>query len=690
MFFERNVKMKADFSGYATKAGLKCSDGLTIMPGAFKHQDTAQVPLVWQHDHNNVKNVLGHAILEHREDGVIAHCFFNDTDEAKHAKALVQHKDITMLSIWANELIKRSQNVVHGVIREVSLVLSGANPGAVIQNVHLQHDGEDIELEDEAIIFTGLEFMHDNLADESTASEDTIIEDGQTTEEGDEDLTHAATGPDATVREVYESMTKEQQDVVHYLIAEAIGASEEDPAEAADDLKQDNLDPITADDNGTTDPEGNEDMTKILKHNVFETQGEVSSEDTVLAHDAMREIFSIATSGTGSSLRSAVDQYALAHGITNIDQLFPDAQMLGTTPEWLKRRTEWVDMFLSAASKSPFSRIKTMYADITEEDARAKGYIKGTLKREEFFSVAKRVTTPTTIYKKQKIDRDDMIDITDFDVVTWLKAEMRIMIDEELARAALLGDGRDVSSEDKINEQNIRPIATDHELYSVLLLANIDDALSSVSEIIETIILNRFQYKGTGTPYFFTSETYIAKFLLLKDSTGRRIYKNLEELAADLRVAGVVPVEAMEEYADLIGIIVNPVDYRFGADRGGQVTMFDDFDIDYNQNKYLIETRTSGALGRLKSALVIKKASAGAVLVVPTIPTFNQSTGVITIPTVTGVTYKRGDTDATVTAGAMTALAAGANLRIYAVPASASYYFSTSEDDSWVFSRDES
>jgi HK97 family phage prohead protease len=689
MFFERNVKMKADFSGYATKAGLKCSDGLTIMPGAFKHQDSAQVPLVWQHDHNNVKNVLGHAILEHREDGVIAHCFFNDTDEAKHAKALVQHKDITMMSIWANELIKRSQNVIHGVIREVSLVLSGANPGAVIQNVHIQHDGDDVELEDEAIIFTGLEFMHDNLADDSNTSEDTTIEVEETTDEGAEELTHAATGPDATVREVYESMTTEQQDVVHYLIAEAIGASEEAPAEAADDLKQDNLESTDAD-NGTTNPEGNEDMTKILKHNVFETQGEAGSEDTVLAHDAMREIFSIATAGGGSSLRQAVDQYALAHGITNIDQLFPDAQMLGTTPEWLKRRTEWVDMFLSGASKSPFSRIKTMYADITEEDARAKGYIKGTLKREEFFSVAKRVTTPTTIYKKQKIDRDDLIDITDFDVVTWLKAEMRIMIDEELARAALLGDGRDVSSEDKINEQNIRPIATDHELYSVLLQVNIDDANSSVMEVVDTIIMNRFQYKGTGTPYLFMSESYIGKFLVLKDSTGRRIWKNLDELAADIRVAGIVPVEAMEEYADLVGIIVNPVDYRFGSDRGGQVTLFDQFDIDYNQEKYLIETRASGALGKLKSALVIKKVAASAVLAVPVIPTFNQSTGVITIPTVTGVTYKRGDTDATVTAGAMTALAAGANLRIYAVPASASYYFATSDDDSWVFSRDES
>jgi HK97 family phage prohead protease len=689
MFFERNVKMKADFSGYATKAGLKCSDGLTIMPGAFKHQHNAQVPLVWQHGHNNVKNVLGHAILEHREDGVFCYCFFNDTDEAKHAKQLVEHKDITMLSIWANELIKRSQNVIHGAIREVSLVLSGANPGAVIQNVHLQHDGEDIELEDEAIIFTGLEFMHDNLADDSNASEDTTTEDEVTTADGSDNLAHADTDEEVTVREVYEGMSKQQQDVVHYLIAEAIEASEETTA-AEDEVKQDNLESTTADDNGTTDPEGNEDMTKILKHNVFETQGEAGSEDTVLAHDAMREIFSMATAGGGTSLRQAVDQYALAHGITNIDQLFPDAQMLGTTPEWLKRRTEWVDMFLSGASKSPFSRIKTMYADITEEDARAKGYIKGTLKREEFFSVAKRVTTPTTIYKKQKIDRDDLIDITDFDVVTWLKAEMRIMIDEELARAALLGDGRDISSEDKISESNIRPIATDHELYAVLLQVNIDDANSSVMEIVDTIIMNRYQYKGTGTPYLFMSESNIGKFLVLKDSTGRRIWKNLEELAADIRVAGIVPVEAMEEYPDLVGIIVNPVDYRFGSDRGGQVTLFDQFDIDYNQEKYLIETRASGALGKLKSALVIKKVASTAVLAVPVIPTFNQSTGVITIPTVTGVTYKRGDTDATVTAGAMAALAAGANLRIYAVPASASYYFATSDDDSWVFSRDES
>jgi hypothetical protein len=344
---------------------------------------------------------------------------------------------------------------------------------------------------------------------------------------------------------------------------------------------------------------------------------------------------------------------------------------------------------MNATRKSPFSRVKTLIADITEEDARAKGYIKGNLKKEEFFSVSKRVTTPTTVYKKQKLDRDDIIDITDFDVVAWLKVEMRLMIDEEIARAALIGDGRDVASEDKINEQNIRPILTDHELYTVTVNVNVSDADSSAEEAVEAIIRHRSKYRGTGQPMFFTTETWIAEFLLIKDGFGRRMYQTLAELATVLRVREIVPVEVMEEVPNVIGIMVNPVDYTFGADKGGQLTMFDDFDIDYNANKYLIETRLSGALTKLKSALVLKAVAAAAALVTPLEPAFNAETGALTIPTVTGVVYRRLDTNAVVNAaGSPYTVASGASLQISAEPASASYFFETSEDDLWTFTAE--
>ena len=666
--------MEADFSGYATKAGLKCSDGRTIMPGAFQHQDQAQVPLVWQHGHSDPENVLGHAVLEHREDGVYAYGFFNSSPKASHAKQLLEHRDIKMLSIWANELVERSGRVLHGAIREVSLVLSGANPGAVIENVSIRHsDGDTVELDDEVIIRTGIEIDHyhdsdeDDVKHEDTASstdeEATSIEDTD-----DDDIVHAD-GEDMTVEEVYNSMTDAQKDVLHYLVGEALAAVEEDATDTNDgEAKQSNT----------------EEGTKMT--NVFEKGDEATTKGAVLSHDDIKGIVADAT--RMGSLKDAVEGYALSHGIEDIDVLFPEARALANTPEWDKRRTEWVASVLGGARKSPFSRIKTVSADITVDEARAKGYVKGTLKKEEFFKVSKRVTTPTTIYKKQKLDRDDMVDITDFDVVTWLKGEMRLMLDEELARAILIGDGRDIAHEDKISEDNIRPIAGDHELFTTVVNVNLDDANSTVQEIIDGIVMNRKYFKGTGMPTMYTTETYIAQFLLLKDTVGRRIYKSLDELAMELRVSAIVPVEVMEEDPSIVAVLVNMNDYVVGADQGGNVSMFDDFDIDYNQYKYLIETRVSGALTKMKSAIVVKKVTGSLVLATPEEPGFVSATGVVTIPSVTGVVYEDDAAPGVpLTPGAQSAINAGASVTINAVP-DTGYYFASSQGDSWTFTRD--
>lgn len=645
--------MEADFSGWATKVGLKCSDGRTIMQDAFKHQDKMRVPLVWQHGHSDPENVLGHAILENRPEGVYAYGFFNDSQKAQHAKGLVIHKDINMLSIWANQLIERSQRVLHGAIREVSLVLSGANPGALIEHVTIRHaDGENQELDDEAIIYTGLEL---ELKHEATPTKkDTPMADDN-----------------VTVQDVYDTLSEEQKNVVHFLIGQAL----EDATASLQQSGMDNteiLDKLNAIQEGLT-----------VTHNVFEKGGE-QTKGITLSHAEVKEIVADATKR--GSLKDAVADYALSHGIENIDLLFPDAVAINDgAPEFLKRRTEWATKLLGSARKSPFSRIKTFAADLTLEEARAKGYVKGTLKKEEFFGVSKRVTTPTTVYKKQKLDRDDVTDITDFDVVAWLKGEMRLMLDEEIARAMLIGDGRDVAHDDKINEGNIRPIASDHELFTTQVYVNIDDNASSIQEVIDAIILNRRFYKGTGLPTMFTTEYYIARFLLLKDSTGRRIYSSLAELAQELRVAEIVGVEVMEEERDLVAIIVNPIDYVVGATRGGEINMFDDFDIDYNQHKYLIETRCCGALTKLKSAMCVRKTVGTNVLATPDAPTFDAIDGELTINDVTGVVYKRTDTNATVTnGGSPYTLTDGQTITIQATPATG-YYFASSEEDSWTY-----
>lgn len=672
--------MEADFSGYATKAGLKCSDGRIIMPDAFKHQDTTKVPLVWQHGHTDPENVLGHAILENRADGVYCYGFFNDTKKAAHARTLVEHKDITMMSIWANDLIERSKRVLHGAIREVSLVLSGANPGALIENITLRHsDGEDdTVLDDEAIIYTGLPFEAEEPALVSHAATSNA-----TTDTSGSDAT---TGP--TVQEIYDSMTPEQKEVLHYMVGEALDSSGGDTT-----LQQSDIDDESKTTGGSTvkhdvddvdDDKKGQKMSAGVKHNVFENTGEDGAK-TVLSHDDMKGI--IASAVRTGSLKDAVEEYALAHGITDIDVLFPDAVNLDKEPQFLQRRVEWVNSLLGAVRKSPFSRIRTTAADITLDEARAKGYVTGALKKEEFFGVTRRITTPTTIYKKQSLDRDDVVDITDFDVVAWLKGEMRVMLDEELARAVLMGDGRDVSHEDKINEGNIRPVAGEHELFATTITVNTKDANSTVAEVIDAIVANRKYYKGTGQPTMFCSETLISQFLLLRDTVGRRIYKDLGEVASELRVSSIVPVEVMEDEADLLAIIFNPVDYVIGATAGGQVSMFDDFDIDYNKQKYLIETRVSGALTRLKSALIVRAVAAGTdTAVVPNAPTFVESTGVVTIVATTNVVYKNADTGDTLSTGAQTAIPADSQINIVAEPTSGHYIASTATAF-WTFIR---
>ena len=687
--------MEADFSGWATKAGLKCSDGRTIMPNAFQHQDQMQVPLVWQHGHSDPENVLGHAILEHRDEGVYAYCYFNDTPKAQHAKSLVRHSDIKNLSIWANQLVERSNKVFHGAIREVSLVLSGANPGALIENVSIRHsDGEIDELEEEAIIYTGLEFEHTELDETDAENNEETTEDetdpavqelfdslteeqklaiqslvGEGAEEGSEESKELAVqhstdlGGDPTIAEIYDSMNDQQKTVLHYLIGQAIEAT-------------------NAENMNHSDEKGNEEMAH---QNVFEQKDEKVVKHEI-SHADLTTI--VADASRIGSLKEAVQDYALSHGIEDIDVLFPDAKNVGGVPEFLKRRTEWVSVVLDGVRKSPFSRLKTIWGDLTYSQARAKGYVKGTMKKEEFFKVARRVTTPTTIYKKQKLDRDDMVDITDFDVVMWLKGEMRLMLDEEIARAILVGDGRDPSDEDKIDEDSIRPIVSDNEVYTTTVNVNIDDSNSSVQELIDAVVLNRSALRGTGLPTMFTTETYIAKMMLLKDSTGRDLYRSLDEIAAKLRASSIVAAEVLEEYEDVVAILVNLTDYTLGADSGGQVSMFDDFDIDYNQYKYLIETRASGALTKLKAALVVNKVASNVTLVTPTAPTFNAVTGVITIPTKTGVVYKDGD-DQTLSPGAQSALDPGESFSVFAYPSSASYAFNTSDDDAWTFTRND-
>lgn len=619
--------MEPDFSGYATKSGLRCSDGRTIMPGAFADQDGTKVPLVWQHGHSDPSNVLGHAVLENRDDGVYAYGFFNDSDSANTARSLVKHGDITAMSIFANRLVEKSRNVMHGFIREVSLVLSGANPGALIDNVNIQHsDGYTEYLEDEAVIYTGLELEH---ADQSTTNnvsqEETNM--AKNTNDGD--------NKEKTVQDVFDSMTEEQQNVVYYMIGAAL---EDAGVSANDDQAADNNEAELSQSDLAADgtPYISHKEAFEMTRNVFEMANQNNSDDSIqhsatLSHSDVENIVKDARK-TGS-LKDAFLEHAAEYGIEDIDFLFPDARNIENSPEFLKRRDEWVASVMGGIKKSPFSRIKSTVADITADEARARGYVKGNLKKEEVIKLLRRKTEPTTIYKKQKLDRDDILDITDLDVISWIKAEMRMMLDEEVARAILIGDGRSEVSEDKIDEDRIRPIAHDDPMYAHRVTVPTD---ANAEEIIEALIRARANYRGSGQPTLFTTLPNLTSMLLLKDKMGRRLYTSQDALASELMAKEIITVEPMEQ-TDIFAIYVNLSDYTAGADKGGEVSMFDDFDIDYNQHKYLIETRMSGALTKPKSAVVIRRQKGKSAT--PKSPSFNSNTNTVTIPSIDGVEY---------------------------------------------------
>lgn len=601
---------KYDFSGWATKFNIKCSDGRTIRDGAFKDQDGQTVPLVYQHCHDSVSNVLGHALLKYVPgEGMYTYGSFNDTEDGQKAKKQVAHGDIRSLSIYANQLQQVNKDVMHGAIREVSLVLAGANIGAVIDNPVLAHgDGEYEDILTEAVIYSGLEqdLTHADAPDDKQANEN-----GEGAKPKDDD-------DDETVQEVLDTLNEKQTKAVAYLLQAALKGDKENDEEDGDEAKHSN-------DNG-----GEETM----KHNVFDK--ETDTQTNVLSHDDFKTI--LADAKRCGSLKDAVlahmEDGVLSHavptdgmetptgtntyGFRDPSMVFPDARAVSATPEWIKRDTDWVSKVVGAAHKTPFSRIKSVFANITEDDARAKGYMKGKLKKEEVFSLLKRATSPQTIYKKQKLDRDDIIDITDFDVVAWIKSEMNIMLDEEKARAILIGDGRLNSSDDKISEDHIRPIVNDKPLFTIKadVEAGSTDELTA-KNVIKACLKSRKDYKGSGTPTLFTTEEWLTNMLLIEDDIGHRLYKTEAEVATACRVKEIVTVPVMEGFKDadnklVYGIIVNMADYTIGADKGGQTSLFEDFDIDYNQEKYLIETRMSGALTKPFSAIVLRAATASA------------------------------------------------------------------------------
>lgn len=583
--------MGYDFSGYATKNDLTCGDGRIIRKDAFKDCDGKTVPLVWHHIHNDPMNVLGHADLENREDGVYAYCSFNDTPQGQNAKALVQHGDVTSMSIYANRLKQQGNNVLHGMIREVSLVLAGANPGALIDPLSIQHDDDTVtELDDEAIIYSG-ELLHADTPKKEEKQED---------DEKEDDVANDSKSSDKTVQDVIDSMTEEQKNVMYYMVGAALkgdGADEDDDA-----------------------AEHSEEYD--MHRNVFDQTDGADTE--TLSHDALNEI--LAEAPRVGNLKDAF----LEHGIENLEILFPEARAIDNTPTFIKRETGWVSAWWGALKKTPFSRIKSRTANITEYEARARGYVKGNQKIEEFFSLAARTTTPTTVYKLQKLDRDDIVDIVDMDVVAWMKQEMRGMLEEELAVATLIGDGRPANDVSKINEQNIRPIYHDDDLYCIHKLVTIPANATYVQiadALIESALLSRKDYKGSGQPWFVTTNDILTRMLLAKDEIGHRLYKTEAELATALRVSRILEVPVLEgatrvaqvpgqtagstvnETRTLLGLIVNPSDYVIGADKGGAVTMFDDFNLDFNKYEYLIETRCSGALQDPYTAIALETTS---------------------------------------------------------------------------------
>lgn len=563
--------MDYDFCGWATRNNLKCSDGRTIQKDAFKDNDGQKVPLVWNHQHNEAFDVLGHAMLENRDEGVYAYCKFNDTESGKTAKLLVQHGDVDRLSIYANKLKQIGSNVTHGDIREVSLVLAAANPGAYIEDV-ITH-GETSE--DEAVIYTGesIELYH---------SEESESKPSEKKEEKKVAVNKK------TVQDVFDEMTEEQKNVVYAMIGIAL-------EENGVDSDEEDVDEM----NHSEEGDGEE-----MKHNVFDNYEK--NENNVLSHADQESI--IKDGKKYGSLKESFLAHAADYGIDQIDMLFPEFQSVnGDTPQFIKRTPDgWVDTVMNSVHHTPFSRIKMMFADIRGDEARAKGYMKGNLKKEEVFGLLKRVVEPTTIYKKQKLDRDDAIDITDFDVVAWLKSEMRMMLDEEIARAILFGDGRSALSEDKISEKNIIPVANDAELYTIKTTVEPESNEKLGHAIITAAVKSQDTYEGSGNTTFYTASSTITDMLLLEDADGHRMYKDMNELALAMNVNKIVKVPASIIPNGIYGVIVDLSDYNVGADKGGAINMFDDFDIDYNQMRYLIETRCSGALVKPYSAIVLK------------------------------------------------------------------------------------
>jgi len=625
-----------DCSGWATKANMLCSDGRTIRKNAFEECDGKTVPVVWNHEHNDPNAVLGHAVLENRDNGVYAYISFNNTEAGQNAKTLVQHKDIDRLSIWANKLKQMGGDVIHGVIREVSLVLAGANPGAVIDSVMAHGDGS----EEEAIIRCG-EYI--DFDDELTHSDEGKKGETEVGTDNKEQKPAAKNDDGKTVADVFNTLTEEQKTVVYAMIGQALEeagvnaddegktevkhAASEDDSSDSDETVADVFNTLTdkqktvvysmigqaLEDAGvdTDDVEHSEEgETDFMKRNVFDKETNTQDQE-ILTHSEFQEI--IGEARRRGSLKDAF----LEHGITDIDTLFPDAQTIDKTPGFIQRDNGWVAGVMAAVHKTPFSRVKSIFADITEDEARAKGYIKGKQKKDEVFKMLKRVTTPVTVYKKQSLDRDDMLDITDFDMIPWLKGEMRMMLNEELARAFLFGDGRSTSAEDKINEQNIRPVWTDDDVYTVkseITITKATTAEEKAQAFIKACIKSRKAYKGSGNPTMYMSEDMLTDCLLLEDKNGRVIYDTVEKLATRLRVNKIVPVPVMEGLSRikganthfLAGLYVNLTDYNVGTDRGGDVTMFDDFDIDFNKQKYLIETRCSGAMCKPYGAVAIE------------------------------------------------------------------------------------
>ena len=616
-----------DFAGWVTKNNVKCADGRIIRHNAFKDQDGTKVPLVWMHQHGGIENVLGNVLLQNRPEGVYGYGSLNESEAADMARIILKHDDVTSMSIYANNLTSHGSDVIHGTIREVSLVLAGANPDAKIDQVVVHSDSDENELylfndEDNTlrhsdtgdILFEPVDenvIVHADDNKEGDVADNKTDDNFEDTKSKETETTKSEGADDKTIADVVDTMSEEQKTAMYYLIGQALKSN-------------------GASDSKTYDTDSDEEDN--VKHNVFDNEYDEGTQNDVLVHDAMNEIISGAQSGY--SMRKVFNDYVAGHqddgageavahaatyGVDPVDYLFPDAKTINATPEFIKRDTGWVSQLMNRVHHTPFSRVKSIFADITADEARARGYMKGKLKKEEVFTLLKRTTTPTTIYKKQKMDRDDVIDITDFDVIAWLKGEMRGMLDEEIARAILVGDGRMTDDDDHIPEDHIRPIWKDAELYtinSVIELEGSETEDDLAKTFIRTAIKARKDYKGSGNPVLFTTEDFLTDMLLLEDKIGHPLYDSVEKLATKLRVSQIVTVEVMEgltrevegKTRTLMGIIVNPADYNVGADRGGAINMFDDFDIDYNQQKYLIETRCSGALIKPYSAIAIESA----------------------------------------------------------------------------------